>query len=307
MDINLSQVNKMIILLSVVWICAFAKSDKSEYPSFSMAIQGGGNFATMFGSNIDALLSSACGDGTLKASINAEMSLTMQFNRILAVQTGIGGAGKGFRILLDYESGHLGKASLYYRRNISYLEVPLLLRSIFFAERGYNTGGAFHLFAGPLLGIVATARDKVYAKITEVDWAGNETKKTDHIDNVDLMESVVWEDTASHKVHYSFDDFYRRVDMSLVIGFAIERRFSVSGLFLECRYVQGLLNFNNLSEKAKKELEEYYSDDIQGEFSIYQLEAKCRTIYVSLGVNTYFKQYKNPSRKRSTYYPVQDY
>ncbi len=74
-------------------------------------------------------------------------------------------------------------------------------------------------------------------------------------------------------------------------------------LFFECRYVQGLLNFNNLSEKAWKELKEYWSDD---GIKVTQLEAKFRTVYVSLGVNIYFNQYKNPNRKR-IYHPEQYY
>jgi len=258
------------------------------------------NIATMHGSDIDELGKIAYSDAGARASGNGNITLTCMFNRILAVQTGVCMTGKGFRILLDQVSGSGGEGKLYLKRSVTYFEVPLLLRTIFLNKKGYYSGFAYHLFAGGAINMVVSAKEKLYAKYVYRDpYTGKITgRETDEIDESDLMQDETIVDTLGNRFKYTFGDFYRRNDLVLILGMTFEQRFHGAGIFLELQYNQGLLNFNNLSDYAKRIIVEYNEPDPSSDVTVVQYEAMFRTFSINFGVTIYIRENIQKSSSR---------
>lgn len=282
----------------------FAYTDTgSAQADFSIGFTGGLNIASMHGSDIDALTETAHSKGAVKAAVTAGFSLTYKFKKIVAIQSGASITGKGFRVLLDQASGSGGSAKLYYRRSINYFEVPLLFKTIF-TDRYSKI--STHLFAGPAIGFPIFAEDKIYAKISQSTYMGGTERDTEVLDRLNLFRDETYTDSAGNELHYTFDDFHRRVDISLMAGLAFEKVYGFTSFYFEMKYNQGLLNFNDLSDKARKEIALYNNPDTSNVI-VNEMEAKFRNFSISIGTNiyigTYLRKYKSPSvPNRPKYY-----
>ena len=138
---------------------------------------------------------------------------------------------------------------------------------------------------GPALSFVVVAKDEAFISYTT---PGNTKPKKERVDAIDLTKDEIYYDTLGNVLHYNFNDFYRRYDVGLVFctGMNIVTSSTVD-LFIELRYVQGLLNFNRLSEKAKEELVKFNQID-PSNIIIIESEARHRVMSVLIGAEFFF-------------------
>lgn len=293
---------KTLLFLILFFLNSFSQEVTAEkkFPEFVIGFSAGANIASMYGSEIDELGKIASGDVSPKASGNGKLTLTCMFNRILALQTGVWMTGKGFKIILDQFSGAGGDGTLYLRRSVNYFEVPLLLRTVFLKKKGNYGGFALHLFAGGAINKVVSAKEYLYAKyVYKNPYTGVITdRETDRLDKLDLMEEEVLTDTLGNQFQYTFGDFYRWNDIVLIFGMTFEQRFHGSGIFLELQYNQGLLNFIDLSEHARKVIAQYDNPDPSPDVTVVQYEAMFRNFSINFGVNIYIRESVQKSRKQ---------
>lgn len=118
------------------------------------------------------------------------------------------------------------------------------------------------------------------------------------------MLDEVLTDTLGNQFQYTFGDFYRWNDIVLIFGMTFEQRFHGAGIFLELQYNQGLLNFIDLSDHAKKVIAQYDNPDPSPDVTVEEYDALFRTFSVNFGVTIYIRESVQKSRKQ---YPQREY
>lgn len=88
------------------------------------------------------------------------------------------------------------------------------------------------------------------------------------------MLDEVLTDTLGNQFQYTFGDFYRWNDIVLIFGMTFEQRFHGAGIFLELQYNQGLLNFIDLSDHAKKVIAQYDNPDPSPDVTVEEYDAR---------------------------------
>jgi hypothetical protein len=177
--------------------------------------------------------------------------------------------------------------NMYSVRKITFLEFPLALRlqTPFISKPNIRFFG----FGGIRTGVVSKAVEKI-VKETVTSNFPNEGESTDREDykETDLFKSKTYTDAAGNQVHYTYEDFYRRGNVSLHFGFGVEKRYLNVGFFIQGQYVYGLLNFNKLSDKARKELALYNTDGkTSNVIFLGEPGAFFRSIQISTGLNIF--------------------
>jgi hypothetical protein len=215
-----------------------------------ITVQSGWNYSSMHGSEIDAL----------KRDFNSSPIFMMQgigsiyfnyfVNNHFLLNAGIKKEGKGYKFPISTLSGtdpygNDLKYTLYQQRNITSIDIPVGL--------SYKIGRKYLLSikCGLSPSFVISAFDKYVEETT--------TSKV--LQNRDLFKNVNIIDSLGNTIHYNFNDFHGRFDLNLILGFETEKRFNHVGLFLGFQYIAGLLNFNQLSQKARSELAVFHQSD----------------------------------------------
>jgi len=241
------------------------QSDEIDRAIFSLGLTGGLNLVSAYGTEPDNQFDVLDFTSVRKISGSAKFSLGLDVGWIETQRGGIfftietGGAfvGKGYRVILPEEYGmswrgkrpRIGNVDLYQDMSVNYFEVPLLIKPTFSSD--WNIQNVY-LILGAAYGFVISAIDDYYQKISTPGSSRQSVKE--HL-SVDLKEDRVFLDAEGGVLQYSFDDFYREQDISIILGAGLEMIYDdLIGLFVEAKYSFGLLNFNNISEAAQSQL-----------------------------------------------------
>lgn len=262
----------------------------------SLGFIGGVNLGTMHGKSMDGL-DAIYGDNStsLRFSGNGIIAVTYQFHRLLAVQSGVTFSGKGFKVLLAKEYVEGVTIERFLLRSINHLELPLIVRLSLKKKRNDLMSGAgkvfFHVFAGVGFDCVIKASDNEYLKYTyDSTSLSNSQNGKDNVDEVDLLKDKTYTDTLGNKLHYSYDSYFRRADITAIAGCSIEKRFDAVGILLQFQYLQGLLNFNEVSDRAKEELSNYVDSKKPYLISMNRDQnSRFRTFSITAGIVIYLK------------------
>lgn len=180
--------------------------------------------------------------------------------RFLELESGVHLTGNGFEIFLDgvttdidfsYSLPRITEKNLYLVRKITFLDIPLSVRlqTPFFS----NARLRFYTFAGLRTGFVVRAVDQLVGETatgTIVDE--NYSTKRETLEEVDLFKDRVIVDENGTIINYTYDDFYRRTNLSWQIGLGFEKRIRSISIFLQYQIYQGLVNFNKVPDWAER-------------------------------------------------------
>jgi hypothetical protein len=273
---------------------------------FNFGFSGGVNFGYMEGSEIDALELTYGHSASTITSGNGGLRFTYVLQKWLKVESGLHLSGNGFELLLASESGidwssgtpRSVETNLYSVRRVRTLEIPFSFRvqTPCFSKENVS----LYAMAGLRMGFVVKAIEKLVVETIASNFPDQgESSDRDDLSETDLFQDRIISDTTGHQIHYTYDDFYRSNDLSYTFGAGIEKRYKNAGFFLEGHYQHGLLNFNNLSDRARKEIAQFGSDS--GQTNIVLLgepDAFFRTIQFSAGVTIYLQAKKQPGKSK---------
>jgi hypothetical protein len=284
---------KKIMALSMLLIPSILFASNDAPVNFGFL--GGVNFSYMEGNDIEAM--------EIKYKSSAEFTLRGNFGiraayalkKWLELESGAFFSGNGYEMLIASADGGVDwsngmprsvSANLYNIRNITFLEFPLALR----LQTPYFSNNRVKIFAfgGIRAGIVVSAKDKLVVETVTSNFPDQgDSKDREDYSVTDLFQSRIITDSLGHQLHYTYNDFYRRGNISFVLGGGFERRYSVVGFFALGQYVFGLSNFNKLSTKARNELAAFQTDSSSGVVFLGQPEAFFRSFQLSGGLNFY--------------------
>lgn len=291
-----------VVVISLLFIPYFLQAQ--DYP-IHFGLMGGVNNCYMEGSEIDALEKQY--KNTAEPLLTGNMGLRLAYNlkTWLEFESGAFFSGNGFELLLDSKSGvnwsgnmpRTVTANLYSIRKITFVEFPFSLRiqTPHFSKAKLR----FYGFGGLRLGIVIKAIEKLVGETATSNFP-NDGEKVDRKDlqTIDLLENRTLTDSAGRMLNYTYDDFYRRNDFSLSIGVGLEKRFTNVGLFFQGQYKYGLLNFNKLSDNARKEITNFGSDTSKSNVVFLgEPDAFFRSFQISVGFNVYFVKASREAKK----------
>jgi hypothetical protein len=276
-------------------VCGFAHAEDAPV---NFGVLGGVSLAYMEGSEIDALEIEHGSSADITFTGSGGLRIGYMLRNWFEIETGAYLTGNGYEILLASESGTDWSdgmprgvtASLYRVRKVTLLEFPLSVRlqTPYFSSQDVKIYG----FGGIRAGIVTAASERIVGETATSNFPNQgESRSRDVLEKVDLMENRIIEDSLGNVVHYSFNDFYRRGNLSLTVGFGMENRIGIVGLFIQGQYTYGLLNFNKLSDKARQELAAFESGSEQSSIVFLgEPEAYFRNVQVSAGLNVYIRR-----------------
>lgn len=232
---------------------------RTERFPISLSFSVGMNAASMYGSEIDALkLQYFKGPyAKLGTHFGVVLSYSLNKSRIWFLQGEWSYSQKGFKA--DLSTSSLGEipygisdVSMYVIAKRNFFEFPLVLKAKLCPDKTVKP----YFLLGPILSFVRLAKDQGYLTYKAVtNYNGDTEKKKENLGTIDYFKDTVYVDSTGNQLHYSFNDFYRRYDIGALSGAGLE--FIVSknvGLLFDARYVLGLMNFNHLSAKARKEI-----------------------------------------------------
>jgi hypothetical protein len=259
---------------------------------------GGLNFASMHGTDIDAMGLEYGNSAAGTTSGNGGIRIGYSLKNWLHVESGAFLSGNGFEFLLGSASGTVWSGgaprnvteSIYSVRKVTFLEFPLLLK----LETRPGDEDVFQLFGfgGLSGGIVTSAVDKIVRETTTSNIM-DQNGSTDRNDlaETDLFKDRTITDSLGHQLHYTYNDYYRHGNISIVLGAGLEKRYQNFGFFLLCRYMSGLLNFNSLTDKARKALASFsYNSSSSNVVFLGEPTAFFKSFQLSAGVNIYLQR-----------------
>ncbi len=291
----------VVALMTVLPFVVYA----DELP-LSFGIVGGLNSASMQGSEMEGLAQTYGHEPGNLYRGNGGLRLSYALKEWLLLESGLFFSGNGYDLVLATQSGSSWddgwptsvELRVRVERKMTFLEAPLAfhLRTPMLGE------GLIRLYAmaGMRFGVVVSATESFYGETITRSASGSEDNDTELLSETDLFASATYYDSAGHALHYTYGDFYRWNDLSLTLGAGVEKRFKNSGIFAQVHYQLGLLNFNDLSEQARRELAQYGSDtSTSGVVYLGEPEAFFRTVQISVGLNIYLpKQDKAAETKQ---------
>lgn len=293
---NIPYLRAMLFCIMITRASFGAPELKVPEHDIGLGFIGGVNIGTMYGKGIDGLDAIYGKNSTsLRFSGNGSIAATYQFHKLLAAQTGLTFTGKGFKVLLakDYSDGVTTERFLM--RSVNHLELPLMVRLMLKKKHADLMSGAgkvtFHVFGGVGFDLVIAASDNEYLKYTyDSVSVSNSQNGKDKVANVNLLSDTTYTDSMGNKLHYSYNDYFRRADITAIVGCSVERRFDAVSIFLEFQYLQGLLNFNDVSERAEKELSNYTNSVKPYLISMNRDQnSRFRTYAITAGITIYLK------------------
>lgn len=248
--------------------------------SKTLAFYGGINRAGMRGESIDAL-EETVQSIQYKWEWNSGAAFYANFNDWFAISLGVQLTGKGFTAVLDsYEYSdsylYLPMVTKLHELCLDYsymfLELPLKIRFL----KELRKRSAIFYTAGFAPSLVTSAEYEYYTKKGEEGW----TKREESLGKVDLFdERELVLDSVGTTVVIDYDDFYKRTDFSVLMGFGYQLKLSYwFSLFAEANFVLGLVNHREYSDDFKDEIKE-----LAGQ-TILSGEAKFQTFVYSGGV-----------------------
>ncbi len=295
-------------IVTFLIICSAPFFLHAKEVSVYFGLMGGLNVSYMEGSEIDALVKKYDSYSESIFSGNGGFRLAYSVKSWLEIESGAYFSGDGFKILLDSESGldwsgdipQDVEFNVYMARKVTFLEFPIYLR----LQTPYFTGQNVRIygFGGLRMGIVTKAEEKLIGETITSNFPNQgESVDKDDLLVVDLFKNETFTDSMGNKIHYTYEDFHRRNDLSLALGFGVEKRFDIAGLFIQGHYQYGLFNSNELSDKARKEIADFGTDTTSTNIVILgDPEALYRGFQFSAGFNIYINHKSDNDIKKSS-------
>jgi hypothetical protein len=279
-------------------ISEYCFTQTQDFP-VNFGLMGGLNVSYMEGSEIDALQNKYKNSPAPNNFSNFGLRFAYSLQKWIEIESGAFFSGNGFDLLLETSSNTALKNSgpqtvttkLFRKRKIVFMEFPLALR----LQTPYFSRAAFRIygFGGARFGVVTKAEEKLVEN-TSTSTGIQENNDKNTLQTIDLLKDRTITNPSGKQIHYTYNDFYNRTNVSLVFGAGFEKRFKIIGIFIQGQYQYGLSNFDKLSDNAKKEIENFGSDT--SKLSILypdKSEAFFRSLQLSIGLNFYIKRSDN--------------
>jgi len=258
---------------------------------FALEFSGGLSFASMTGKAVENTETGLAHSAESRLTGNMGMAFHYFILPNLFLSAGIGYISKGYKILMASASSEdfysqaptSVSAKLYQSTEVGFWEVPVLVTA---GTRNRRMFLNPFCFFGVSFGFVKTAEIKYFEETTETDMANHEEVDKENLATVDLMEdAMIRDDSTGASFRYSYDNFYSRRSISLVMGAGFERLFSRAGLYGGVQYWRSLTTFDRLSDQGKKDLAGYLGPgaDVSQDADSY-----FRNISLVAGLRLYF-------------------
>jgi hypothetical protein len=259
----------------------------------SFGIQVGKTYSWATGSELDAFLEYFGSRPSGIEEMTYGMNIHCRIRPWLYVQSGIKIVPKGYEGLMAHHRKVTEESlftpyeeidRLYFRRTLSYVEFPLILRPTIAIGHRARLYGLF----GGWLGLLSKAVDELYTTHSEgTKYSVRETDRT-QMAVFDLLEDQKLSDTAGTTISYAFNDFFSRQDLGLTMGFGLELPVGDFGLYAQSAWNFGMINFNQVSPSARRQLLAFGGSD-----GILKMLADNPTCYyhdvrLTAGLNVYF-------------------
>jgi hypothetical protein len=275
----------IISSLLVMSAVGLARADEGEH-NFHLNFTGGMNSARMSGSEIDSWEELKGFDAYVATYGRGEITLSVPLSHWLNVEAGLGFGAKGFRIPEDISYGYTWIStndSQTVREYAFYLlELPILIKpNLIFHENEYG----FYVSAGIKPGLVIAAKETEYLETKSSYYVSGTTNDDSKVDSTfDLFEDRTVIDGEGNEIAYSYDDFYRRFDLSLLVGVGFQKMWGTIGIAVGGLFDIGLLNMRQYSDDALDDIEDAIANSTTDEplFLDGSPEMRFRTLSLSL-------------------------
>jgi hypothetical protein len=290
----------MYILLFIITILAGPLF--SDDASINIGIIGGLSMAGINGTEMDAIKLQYDNMPVPRWFGAGGVRIGYPIFRFLELESGLHLSGNGFEVFLDgvttdidfsYNLPRITEYNVYFKRRIIFLDIPLSLRlqTKFSSKRHFR----FYTFAGLVTGFVVSAVDQLIGETatgTIVDESYSTKRET--LEEINLLKDREIVDDSGNVIHYTYDDFFRRTNLSWQVGLGFEKRIRSISIFFQYQIFQGLLNFNKVSDRARSELSAQSNGAAPESENFQETTAYFRGVKVSLGITVFIPKQNKP-------------